>query len=669
MAKLLIAVGLLLVALPLFAFSLGISNTDFGPIHVLVTMAGLVMLSIGTMSKGAADSAEPPLPPRRVLVIACCLGLVTGLGEASVLAIEQIAPELMGRSLSYSQHWLWMQPLADLSLFALAGMVFVLAGGVFSRARSTRSVVWTFVFLGASSILLGVARLHDWAALVLAAGLALVSARRVAGRSNAFYGGIRRVLPWAIALSALVGMGVYAWRAVPEWLAAPGEHRRNSPNVLIIVLDTVRAQSLELYGNERPTMPHLNEFSRRAVVFDRALSTAPWTLPSHASMFTGRSPRELFPASETPLTGVVALDSPHPLLAEILGSLGYETVGIVANTGYCSRAHGLSRGFSHYEDYPVSLGWFLASTSVGSLLSSELLRALGSDFPSVRKSAADVNHSFLAWLEHRSDAPFFAFLNYYDAHKPYVVPKPFEVRYGNNDRRHLNPGGVIDDASSERCAELRDGYDSCLLYLDHHLGLLLDELQEQGVLDNTVTIITSDHGEQFGEHGLFAHSNTVYRQALQVPLLVSFPEHVPAGLRIDAPVSLRDLPASIFDLADLPVPPNIPGSSLAYHWDRDASATGFDPSPILSEVLVGARKPPRYLSWFPGYDAGLLSLVAKGFHYIRYRQDDEVCEELYDFNGDPLDERDLAGTDEGAELLDGLRQALDAVLADTPARK
>jgi len=667
MVKILIAGGALVAALALAAFPLGISNTEFGDRHVLVTMVGLALLSAGILRQGAVAGEVSILPARHVLVIGCCLGLLAGFGEAAVLSIELVNPELVGRSMSFQQHWLWMQPIADLLLFAGVATGLVLLGYVWPGARSIRTVVWTFVFLGGASVLFSVAGLHQWAALVLATGIALITTKRVGAKPDAFYAKVRKSLPWAIALSGLLCVGVYLTRALPEWRAAPAQQRRDGPNVLVVVLDTVRAQSLGLYGYERPTTPRLVEFAASAALFDRALTTAPWTLPSHASMFTGRLPHELFPAGETPLTAVVPLDSPYPLLAEAMGSLGYQTVGIVANMPYCSRAHGLSRGFSHYEDYTVSLGWFLQSTSLSRLLSGELARALNVKLAAVRKSAADVNRAFLAWLEDRSDGPFFAFLNYFDAHDPFIVPEPFEVRYGDN--RPLSPHWLADHASPEQLQQLRDGYDSCLLYLDHHIGLLLDELRRRGVLDSTLVIITADHGEQFGERGFVAHSNTVYRQLLQVPLLLSFPGHVPAGVRVAAPVSLRNLPTTIFDLADLQPSASFPGSSFAHLLQPDKTVIDTGSRPIASEVLVGAKKPPLWLPHYPGYEAGLLSLVADGYHYIRYRRDGELHEEIYDFDRDPLDQRDLMDTDDGREALGDLRRALDAVLADTATPK
>ena len=119
----------------------------------------------------------------------------------------------------------------------------------------------------------------------------------------------------------------------------------NSPNVLLIVLDTVRADHLSLYGYERPTTPNLEQLGKRGIRFDKARATAPWTLPSHASMFTGRWPHELGEKWMTPLRGN------FPTLAEYLGDRGYATAGFVANVGYCSQETGLARGFTHYEDY------------------------------------------------------------------------------------------------------------------------------------------------------------------------------------------------------------------------------------------------------------------------------------------------------------------------------
>ena len=210
---------------------------------------------------------------------------------------------------------------------------------------------------------------------------------------------------------------------------------------MLIVLDTVRADHLSLHGYERPTTPVLEQFARNAIRFDQARATAPWTLPSHASMFTGHWPHEVGDRWMTPLR------NSFPTLAEYLGDHGYSTAGFVANVGYCSQESGLAHGFTHYEDYvleklaPLRTSGLIENVtdSITGLIPTLNLTALLPlqhliiDWFEIgkRKNARSINHAFLGWLSHRreSDRPFFAFLNYFDAHDPYALPGGVRRRF------------------------------------------------------------------------------------------------------------------------------------------------------------------------------------------------------------------------------------------------
>ena len=229
-----------------------------------------------------------------------------------------------------------------------------------------------------------------------------------------------------------------------DWLKTWREDSRplppsDSPNVLLLVLDTVRADRMSLYGYERRTTPVLERLAERGIRFDEARATAPWTLPSHASFFTGRWPHELDVQWLTPLRGN------FPTLSEYLGSRGYATAGFVANTLYCSYETGLDRGFTHYDDYvleklmPLRTAWlvdhFMQLVSdlgvyVGRTLDVGPFRPMQESWIASlfvvdrRKDAGSVQREFVHWLSQRRKParPFFAFLNFYDAHAPYVLP-------------------------------------------------------------------------------------------------------------------------------------------------------------------------------------------------------------------------------------------------------
>ena len=224
---------------------------------------------------------------------------------------------------------------------------------------------------------------------------------------------------------------------------------------------------------------------------------------------------------------------------------GYLTAVFIAKTAYCSANFGLDRGFLHYEDYGISPGRIVRGSALARLIASdERLRDLiGVHELLGRKPAEQVNSDFLRWLDRREPGrPFFAFLNYYDAHDPYQPPAEFARKFSPVIPRGYFREGVR--LPREVIDELRDAYDGAIAYLDHELGRLLAELRERGLLDDTLLIVTSDHGESLGEHGLMSHGNSLYLTLLRVPLVIVHPARIPAGRSIAEPVSLRDIPAT-----------------------------------------------------------------------------------------------------------------------------
>ncbi len=342
--------------------------------------------------------------------------------------------------------------------------------------------------------------------------------------------------------------------------------------MLFIVLDTVRAESLSLYGYHRDTSPNLTKLARRGVRFDRARTAAAWTLPSHASMFTGRWPYELSTRPDRPL------DTAFPTLAEFLRDNGYATAGFVGNTYFCNRWFGLARGFLHYEDVAVCLVEILRSSDIGRALVSKIAPSIFTrDRPYAyfnRKDAATINHDFLAWLGGRSKGqPFFAFLNYYDAHDPYISAEGAPRHFGLKPETPQDVAALRDwlhvDKTKvpNRLLQMAiDGYDDGIAYLDDQLGRLFAALDSRGLLDNTLIVITSDHGELHGEHSVYGHGSHLYRAVVNVPLLVVGPRRVPNGAIVAQPVSLRDLPSTVVDLVGFEGPSPFPGCSLARCW-------------------------------------------------------------------------------------------------------
>lgn len=590
-----------------------------------------------------------------VLLLAAWLGLVTGLAEVSVLAAKRYLPH---RFTNRGIDVLWMAPLADALLLTVAGVILVLLAGRWPRLVSVRLASFVLTFLGFLSVLLMYSPLHYLARLLLASGLAVQASRVLAAHSRGLFVLVRRTTVCILAVVVGAAVAVQGWSWLTERRAvATLPPSTPAPNVLLIVLDTVRAKNLSLYSYHRPTTPRLQALGKTGVVFERALSTSPWTLPSHASMFTGRYPHELSADWLAPL------DATYPTLAEILTTRGYHTAGFVANPLFCQRETGLARGFTRYEDYPISLAEFVGSSSLGqAMLNSHTLRRIvGTYQVAGRKTASEVNGDVLRWLAGQNPSrPFFVFLNYFDAHEPYVSPGRYDAmfaatpirRYSQIQYQGRQAWRVETEKTSPKEIQAEvDAYDGAIAYLDHQLGVLLDALQENGRLENTLVIVTSDHGEEFGDHGVFGHGNGLYLPAVHVPLIISFPSRVPAGLRVHDPVTLRDLPATIVQLLGA-VDVRFPGQSLSRYWEGGDAARRTPGSPLLSELNPDPRRPK--------WNGGTRSLVSGGMRYIKNR---DGREELYDFDNDPSERHDLARTEEGRAALAALRKSLDDLLA------
>ncbi len=594
-----------------------------------------------------------------LFLVAIWFGLLTGWVEVAILTAEKL---YFSPILRLSRDFVWMAPLAELTFLFLPGLFFFVISRLWPRFDPLPFTIFVCALLAFLNLLMLVPRFHHYAALVLAAGLAVQASRLIKVHTVAFHALVRRTTFGMIVLIVVLGLGVQGLRMLAERqaLAELPPAPPNAPNVLFITLDTVRSANMSLYNYHRSTTPQLEHFAKTGLIFDRALSTAPWTLPSHASLFTGRLPHELSADWQIPL------DATYPTLAEFLSARGYLTAGFVANTGYCSYETGLDRGFVHYEDYRISLGQIVASSTLVRTIADNfrLRRLIRNDEHLNRQSADQINGNVLRWLSSKRQRPFFIFLNYYDAHEPYLPPSPFDKKFGPGrkywkysplHRWNWEPAVEHQNMTEENIHEEIDAYDGAIAYIDYHLGLLFDELRKRELIQNTLIIITADHGEEFGEHGVFDHGNSLYLPSLHVPLLISFPQHVPAGIRIQEPISLRDLPATVVDLLDFQDGFPFPGKSLARYWKGMLNLDSLQEKALLSEV----NYTPGHPSWFPVSKGDMKSLVFGGRRYIK---NGDGKEELYDFNHDPWEKQNLAGLDKSQPELKRFRALLEMVL-------
>jgi arylsulfatase A-like enzyme len=301
---------------------------------------------------------------------------------------------------------------------------------------------------------------------------------------------------------------------------------KTTPNVILITMDTMRADHMGRYGYKRPTSPRMDSFADSATFYSRSMATSPWTVPTHASLFTGRDP---FQHGAHTLEAVGRTQSINLLwdgfvtLAEALEQEGFATAAFVANDGMLARRWKLDQGFQTYH----------------------IERAL----------AEHLNVHVFSWLDsaQQSGEPFFLFINYMDTHKVYNT-KP---RSGLLDEPAIRDGGQLVDELYEKVMpgvgpipwdlvqKVIDQYDTAVANLDEQIGVLLDRLEQMGIYDNTMIVLTSDHGEYFAEHYLVEHSKDVYQEALWVPLIIKAPSQRQGG-RDDTVISSSDIPYLVF---------------------------------------------------------------------------------------------------------------------------
>jgi arylsulfatase A-like enzyme len=617
-----------------------------------------------TSSSGRGRTLAPVdrLCPRDVLALSAWFGLAAGWLEVGTRVLFRML-NATGRMDLMSRHFVWEIPLADLLLFSAAGLFLALATKLVPRPGAWLSPRLLCAVAILPALMVASPRIYPWAWLILASGCAMCVVpwlERLPIRLRRWL-----MLSVPVLFGSVVVMAGFVFGG--DWLKQRREAGRplppaDAPNVLLVVLDTVRADHLSLYGYARATSRTLDRLAERGIRFDEARATAPWTLASHASILTGRWPNELDVRWVTPLR------DRFPTLANYLGSHGYATAGFVANTEYCSSETGLDRGFTHYEDYVLDLrhlrplrtallvegAWDGAST-LGLWLRDRLTpgRPLHARVQSMltwlsdpgRKDAGAINREFLDWLSDRQEPrrPFFAFLNYFDAHAPYLPPEGAGFRYGPGPRTLADFTLLVDLWKTIDKSMLiphyrdliRDSYDNCLAYLDGRLAELFDTLQRRGILDRTLVIVTADHGEELGEHGLFEHGESLYRPEIRVPLLIVLPSGRQSPGVVRETVSLCDLPATIVDLLGLGAGSPFPGGSLAKRW-RDSSTGGAfgvcDGGGAISELSgPNPTNPSRGRS--PASRGPLISLADGDYVYIRNERDGR--EQLFHEHDDP----------------------------------
>ncbi len=364
---------------------------------------------------------------------------------------------------------------------------------------------------------------------------------------------------------------------------------RPSPNVLLVSIDTLRADHLGCYGAKAKT-PTIDGLAADGVLFERAVSHVPLTLPSHASLLTGIYPI----AHGIRDNGAFRLAPVHRTLASLFHDRGYRTGAFVGSFPLDSR-FGLDQGFDVYDDVNGEGAFY--------------------DIKIAERPADEVLKPAAAWIEKTAGDPYFAFVHLYDPHSPYEPPPPFAERFGS------------------------DPYTGEIAYVDDALGRFLSRLRASGRMDNTVVVITSDHGEGLGEHGEKTHGMFAYDSTLHVPLIFHWKDSLPRGLRVSARVRLIDVAPTLAMLAGLPAFP------------------GFQGEPLL-EALANREPGPDRESYFEALSFNLSRNWAPltGLYRERFKFVQLPIPELYDLEADPGETENLLPSKSADEAR--MRQAL-----------
>ena len=592
---------------------------------------------------------------RSLLLVGMWIGVATGLIEGvGLILFQRINWERWGPMIHVSAPILWISPLVDVLLFSAVALLIGIPALFLPRFPAMRIAVVVLVAFAAFDWLTLTGRLTQRSCLLLGLGAGVAFGRWFGKREPVALQFWKRTLPWLAAAAILAFISVEGGRWLKEKNAlaklppaAPG-----APNVLLIVVDTLRADHLSSYGYAKFTSPNFDRLAGQGVLFENAVSASSWTFPSHVSLVTGHYPfrHGMDKVGPVPLFGGdEASFGGYPTIGQELEKQGYRTGAFSANRTFFTGNLGFSRGFTHFEDYFYSAADRFDRTLLGGELMRIFIKNKYKDPPQsllrygksfgVRKRADEVNAEVLRWIDRGGDRPFFAFLNYLDVHDPYGKPQSIA----------RNPWD-------------KTGYDDGVKYVDDYIGRLMQDLERKGLTKNTLVILTSDHGESLGEHGLEGHGRVLYWGLIHVPLAIWFPGHVPEGVRITRPVTNTAIAATILDLLGAHGSETFSGPPLSLLWEKPESAGNW-PDPVSEQAEV--KHPVREdaasdLRLRTAKNGPMKSVVSSRWHLIVHKN---LGDQLYDWIRDPAESNNLIGTHEGQKEALLLNSQLRNVLA------
>jgi arylsulfatase A-like enzyme len=610
------------------------------------------------IAKARLGLDENSASPGSLLSISIWFGIITGFGEGfGLLLFQRINWKQWARVMHVSKEILWISPLVDLCFFLLIGLAVGVLTRIFRRIPAKRVLVSLLCFFAAYDWLMLTGHFYRRAALLFALGVAVAFGRWFRKHEPRSVIVLRRSAPWLAAALVFAIIGIEGAKSIVESRAISHlpAAMSGSPNLLVIVVDTLRADHLSSYGYSRPTSPNIDNLARNGVLFENSIAPSSWSLPSHASLLTGRPVHGHGMGNVEPMpwlgwgkSGLKGL----PTLGEALQKQGYRTGAFSANRIYFTSNVGLGRGFIHFEDYFEGVGDSFVRTQFGREFSrlymnrsakSNFTRAfqslgLGSwldkdsegsgDYGGiygVRKRADEVNRETSRWVARDRQHPFLAVLNYLDVHFGYGGPPGYA-------KPAWDHGTTIDE------------YDAGVKYTDDFIGQLLHGLDTLGVLRNTIVIITSDHGEALGDHGLSFHGAALYSELVRVPLVISWPGHVPPGIRVAQPVTNAAIADTVLSLIGAKQS-QLSGPSLTALWSRFPPNDWPNPISELPQTNTIVSADRAMQGKIPlATDGWMSSVVSLQWQLIRH---EKYGDQIFDWKADPTESNNLISTPRG----------------------
>ena len=455
--------------------------------------------------------------------------------------------------------------------------------------------------------------------LILLTALPLFWLARLRSTWRSLYRGA--LISSAAAVLFAVTIAVSAGSGQPTALSAVDGER---PNVLLISIDTLRADHLSCYRYGRQTSPNLDKLAAEGTLFETAISPTSWTVPSHMSLMTGQNPLE-----HGVRTAMTSLSAETETLAEVLRGNGYRTMAAIAGVTLSAK-FGFYQGFDVYDDYSA----LPLAPNAGNEITSERVISTAMGLLS-------------DWQADYRSQPYFLFVHMWDVHGMYNPPEPYDSlfdpdydgSYTSEDFwRWSVEGGDIDQSDISHIEALYDGE---IRYVDAELGRLFERLNQMGVEDNTLIVVTADHGDEFFEHGHVRHNRTLYDEVLHVPLIFKMPKKLPQGKRIPGLVRLADVSPTILSLAEIQTSPGEFGSlvsePLLRGTDLSTEMKSDEELTLPARVALGELLGEKPMSSIRTESAKLIVELASG-----------KALEMYDLRTDPSEQVNLVSQDSAA---------------------